>query len=100
MADRRRTTIYDIAKDVGASPTAVSLVLGGTWASVTLTWSNLPNFGLWTKPGAPFVCLEPWHGMSALVGAGDAMLARPSTIVLEPGDTSRFELSAAFNAAH
>lgn len=32
-ADRsRRSTIYDIAREVGASPTTVSLVLSGSWA--------------------------------------------------------------------
>jgi LacI family transcriptional regulator, fructose operon transcriptional repressor len=29
---RRKLTIYDIAKEVGASPTTVSLVLNGSWA--------------------------------------------------------------------
>lgn len=23
---------------------------------------NAPLFGLWSKPGAPFVCIEPWYG--------------------------------------
>jgi galactose mutarotase-like enzyme len=25
-------------------------------ASVGLSWSNLPNFGIWQKPGAPYLC--------------------------------------------
>ncbi len=66
-------------------------------ASVTLTWSNLPNFAVWTKPGAPFLCLEPWHGMSALAGAGGEMIARPSTIVLPPGGVASFALAATFS---
>src|SRR5690606_35763421 len=33
---------------------------------VHLSWENLPNFALWSKPG-PFVCLEPWHGTAAEV---------------------------------
>ena len=28
---------------------------------VTMTF-DAPLFGLWSKPGAPFVCLEPWYG--------------------------------------
>ncbi len=23
---------------------------------------NFPNLGLWTKPNAPFICIEPWFG--------------------------------------
>lgn len=66
-------------------------------AAVTLAWSNLTNFAIWTKPGAPFLCLEPWHGMSACVGAGDALTARPSTTVLAPGQEAQFELRATFS---
>ena len=56
------------------------------------TWSNLPAFALWSKPKmeAPFLCLEPWHGMAARVGAGPALEKRPLTLVLEPGGVARF----------
>lgn len=67
--------------------------------SVALAWTNLPNFGIWQKPGAPYLCLEPWHGMAARVGAGKAMLARPGTVVLPPNGTARFELRLAFTPA-
>ena len=25
-------------------------------------FSGFPNLGIWTKPGAPFICIEPWFG--------------------------------------
>jgi len=25
---------------------------------------NFPFYGIWTKPGAPYVCLEPWYGIA------------------------------------
>ena len=65
--------------------------------SVALSWNNLPNFGIWQKPGAPYLCLEPWHGMAARVGAGDAMTDRPGTVVLAPSATASFELKITFN---
>ncbi|MDR3474587.1 MAG: aldose 1-epimerase family protein [Devosia sp.] len=68
-------------------------------SSVVLSWSNLPNFAVWQKPGAPYLCLEPWHGMAARQGAGDAMTARPSTVTLAPNQTVSFELRATFNRA-
>jgi galactose mutarotase-like enzyme len=67
--------------------------------SVTLSWSNLPNFGLWQKPGAPYLCLEPWHGMAARAGAGNALVDRPETVVLPPNGTARFELRMSFTPA-
>jgi galactose mutarotase-like enzyme len=56
-----------------------------------------PYLGLWTKPGAQFICIEPWHGITDpigfagdfkdkpgvfMVGAGQE-LALPMTITLE-----------------
>ena len=76
------------------------IVLGAeAGASIALNWSNLPNFAVWTKPGAPYLCLEPWHGTAPRMGAGDEMTARPSTVSLPPGETTRFELRATFNTA-
>ena len=32
--------------------------------AVVLTWDNLPAMGIWQAKNAPFVCLEPWHGLA------------------------------------
>ncbi|MEK8180025.1 aldose 1-epimerase family protein [Flavobacterium buctense] len=29
---------------------------------VNLRFNDFPNFGIWTKTNAPFICLEPWLG--------------------------------------
>ena len=62
--------------------------------AIRLHWENLPNLALWSKPGAPFVCLEPWHGTAAELGGSDELAERPYTVVLEPGTTARFAFSA------
>lgn len=31
---------------------------------VTLNFSGFPYLGIWTKPNAPFICLEPWLGLA------------------------------------
>ncbi|WP_136634557.1 aldose 1-epimerase family protein [Pseudooceanicola onchidii] len=60
---------------------------------LTFTFDNLPNLALWQKPGAPFLCIEPWHGMAARHGAGPEIAARPGTCTLAPGDVARFRWS-------
>ena len=30
--------------------------------AVTMSFPDFPHFGIWAKPGAPFVCIEPWLG--------------------------------------
>lgn len=57
---------------------------------LTFRLRNLPNLALWSKPGAPFVCIEPWHGMAAAIGAGPELSARPFTVTLEPGGAAEF----------
>lgn len=51
---------------------------------VELTW-DFPHFGLWTKPGAPFLCLEPWHGFADLEGWTGEFRDKPGVVSLVPG---------------
>lgn len=32
-------------------------------------FKDFPNFGIWTKQNAPFICLEPWIGYSDIVSS-------------------------------
>jgi galactose mutarotase-like enzyme len=48
---------------------AVRYTAGG--AAIDLETTGLPVFALWSKPSAPFLCLEPWSGMP--LGTGQAM---------------------------
>ena len=67
-----------------------------TGPSLRFDFDNLPNLALWQKPGAPFICIEPWHGMAAKEGAGPELSARPYTKVLAPGELARFRWSVRF----
>lgn len=62
--------------------------------SVHFTWENLPNFALWTKPGAGFICLEPWHGTAAEIGGSEELSERPYSELLGPGATARYSFRA------
>ncbi len=31
---------------------------------IEFTFGNCPFLGIWAKPGAPYVCLEPWYGVN------------------------------------
>jgi len=35
---------------------------------LTVAFNEFPYVGLWAKPGAPFVCIEPWLGCADSVG--------------------------------
>ena len=58
--------------------------------ALRLTWHGLPQFGLWSKPsGAPFLCLEPWHGYADPVGFTGAFVDKPGLRLLAPGSKWR-----------
>lgn len=54
------------------------------------TFDNLPFLALWQKPGAPFLCIEPWHGMHAPRGGSAQLSERPGALSLAPGDSASF----------
>ena len=64
--------------------------------SLKFHFENLPNLALWTKPGAPFLCIEPWHGTAAVFGASRALKDRPYTTTLEAGESRRFAFTVTF----
>jgi len=58
--------------------------------SLHFVFENLPNIALWQKPGAPFLCIEPWHGMAAHAGGTAELVERPYTVALPAGEEMRF----------
>lgn len=62
-------------------------------------FDNLPNLALWTKPGAPFLCVEPWHGTAAEEGGPRELRDRPFTTLLAPGESARFAFTVTFPTA-
>lgn len=62
-------------------------VAGGT--TLRLDW-DLPHLGVWTKPGAPFLCLEPWQGLADAHDADGDLRAKPGMARLAPGETKRW----------
>lgn len=66
---------------------------------IDMVTDNLPNFALWQKPGAPFLCLEPWHGTSPFNDQGDALEARNGSLILPPGESASFRMDITVTAA-
>lgn len=58
---------------------------------ITVDFGEVPSFSIWTKPGAKFVCLEPWHGKPETQGADPDITKKPGFIKLGEGEV--FETS-------
>ncbi len=63
--------------------------------SLHIDFPDMPQLGIWTRPGAPYICIEPWQGTAARVGPTGEMRERPGAVVIAPGETRRFAMSVA-----
>jgi galactose mutarotase-like enzyme len=54
-------------------------------AQVTLAFPDTPMLGIWQKPGAPFLCIEPWQGIADPEGFAGDFREKPGIVELEPG---------------
>jgi len=56
--------------------------------SIVMEFSGYPYFGIWTIPGkkAPFICLEPWHGIDSTEGDSLEFADKKGLIRLKPGE--------------
>ncbi|MFN1834955.1 aldose 1-epimerase family protein [Balneola sp. MJW-20] len=42
----------------------VSLINRTAGPVLTMSFKDFPSLGIWAKPGAPYICLEPWAGIA------------------------------------
>ena len=50
-------------------------------------FEDFPNLGIWTKVGAPFLCIEPWFGYSDTTESNGSLFEKEGIIVLKSTDT-------------
>ena len=60
---------------------------------VNFTFNDFPNFGIWTKINAPFICLEPWVGFSDVSNATGNILEKEGIQILDSNSSKEFNFS-------
>jgi len=50
------------------------------------------TLGIWTKPGARFVCVEPWHGTADPHGFAGEIWDKPGILRFAPGEARTFSM--------
>lgn len=68
-----------------------------TWGApgtpnLRIDFPDTPWLGIWQKPGAHYLCIEPWAGMADPAGFTGDISDKPGIMMLDPGDTRRFRL--------
>jgi galactose mutarotase-like enzyme len=61
-------------------------------------FTDMPLLGVWTKPGAPFLCIEPWQGLADPVGYDGDYRAKPYVVEIAPGAERHFTMAITLSA--
>jgi galactose mutarotase-like enzyme len=58
----------------------------GRGPAIEMSWHGFNELGIWSKPGgAPFLCIEPWHGIASPVDFDGDFADKPGVMLIEPG---------------
>lgn len=57
-----------------------------------IDFPDTPWLGLWQKPGAHYLCVEPWAGMADPVGFTGDVWEKPGIMRLAPGEERAFRM--------
>lgn len=56
--------------------------------SIEVSWEGFRELGIWSKPsGAPFLCIEPWHGFASPVDFNGEFSGKPGLMHIAPSET-------------
>ncbi|WP_081210227.1 aldose 1-epimerase family protein [Salegentibacter sediminis] len=72
-----------IFKNITSKKVALKSKISGTVLS--LEYPDFKNLGIWAKPGAPYVCIEPWLGIADVEGTDQNLKTKEGIEQLEPG---------------
>lgn len=58
-----------------------------------VNFEDFPNLGIWTKVGAPFICIEPWFGYSDTVESTGNLFEKEGIIVVKEKENFQAKFS-------
>jgi galactose mutarotase-like enzyme len=77
-----------------------SLIYGASGgARIRVRYPDARYLGLWSKPGADFICIEPWHGVADPVGFSGDFRDKPGVFVLAAGEMLSTQMTCTLIAA-
>jgi galactose mutarotase-like enzyme len=57
-----------------------------------VSFAGATHLGLWTKPGAGFLCVEPWRGVADPAGFIGDLDAKPGVFIVSPGGSQTLSM--------
>lgn len=54
--------------------------------TIEVSWEGFSQLGIWQRPGADFLCIEPWAGHASPVGFEGDIMDKPGMMRIVPGE--------------
>jgi galactose mutarotase-like enzyme len=67
--------------------------------SIRVDFPGMPHLGIWTKPGADFICIEPWQGHADPEDFDGEFTTKPGVLLLQPSETRNFKMAVTVSSA-
>jgi galactose mutarotase-like enzyme len=55
---------------------------------IAVSFAGVPYLGMWSKPGAQFICIEPWQGVTDPAGFSGELQDKPGMLLVPPGQAT------------
>ena len=65
----------------------------GSSPALKIDFDGMPHLGIWTKPGAPYLCIEPWSGYASPAAFSGPLTEKPGSMNLTAGEAINFSMS-------
>ena len=102
-----QTPVFDASREVVVTPDvfkADALIFDGLKSKgctlekadgrkIHVDFGGAPCLGLWAKPGAPYVCIEPWYGIDDRWNSGHDFTKKEHILALEAGQEFVFPVT-------
>ncbi|MDT0676218.1 aldose 1-epimerase family protein [Autumnicola musiva] len=72
-----------IFKNISSKKVSLKSKISGTILSVE--YPDFKNLGIWAKPGAPYICIEPWLGIADVEGTDQNLKNKEGILSLGAG---------------
>lgn len=90
---RLRDDLFTQDALVWEAPASRALRYGGeSGPQLDIAFPDMPTLAIWTKPGARFVCVEPWQGHADPVGFTGEIWDKPGIVRMAPGERRTYAM--------
>lgn len=63
---------------------------------LTMDFTGFPYLAIWSKPNAPFICIEPWYSTADNINSSGVFTQKPDIISLKPEESFECKYTVEF----